>query len=239
VGVDEKSTRRRRPGPQAGALRIPDPDTLLLRNLGAALKEVRGASTVGAVASRANCTPETLAQVEAGALEVTLGHFRRILADGYGTTLRALLPHVLPESHPFALSAAYQFLLPGIILRDGAGRLFEEPTPLLIGGDRTTFRWAVPLHTLPQTSLMPEFHQFEKGYGTDFESHPGEEIICLLKGSLEVHYCNGPQKERDPHVAHLRRSGYAIHYDSSRAHSVRALETTAVFMLVRPSPSRS
>lgn len=137
---------------------------------------------------------EKLVEIEGGKLHLPAGSLYDIVEFGYGLKMRAILGELFgvvearldPSSkRRYETDSWYQFLP-----KDTDEEL---RTPVLIGGDKKRFIWAIPLQRLsdqPMVTELLELNRHAEGVtGGRFpgHTHRGAELIYVVYGTVMVH----------------------------------------------------
>ncbi len=198
---------RRDPGPHSAG-RLPFERMSAQPELGErlrALRRERGLS-LAQVAQDTSISQSFLSLVETGRTDITIGRLIRLVAF-YGVHLSDLLPPS-PGQDP-------------IVVRDGDGQHVLSPAE------------GIDVYLLTSETdgrmMMPVVAIFEPGGGlADYSEHEGEEIVHVLRGSI--------QAEIDGHEPIILRKHDTVHFRANRRHTYRNLGKSKAIVLAVVTP---
>ncbi|HWA87344.1 MAG TPA: cupin domain-containing protein [Opitutus sp.] len=183
------------------------------------------------IAKRAGVEKTDLAAIENGDFRFPLGRFYEI-TRAYGFELPALLSGLYKSDPELRQSGTFD--------RDASYGITWNPhqdqplTPLLIGGDMSSFAWGTPLRRLKSQHMSVDLLELACRCSFPAHFHSGSEVIYVINGSVEVSIGGD-----NPRV--LNKSD-AIHLASTRLHAIANKDPnlTALLLVVRSdSPARA
>lgn len=216
----------------------PGPNKAALEWLGRQLRQRRGSKTPTNVAQLAGVSPKQIQAMEKGSFHLNLGRLRGVIRRGYEGCFEDLLAecyatfrsHFDPTNkRPFEREYHYSLLR--------RSEQDKKPTPLLIGGDPSSYLWAVPMRRLKGQSMVTEFLELapsrkRKSSGlTADNSHDGVEVIYVVHGTVEAHIAFGAEGFNTRRL----KAGDCIHFHARHFHHLENLEksTSALLFVVR------
>jgi transcriptional regulator with XRE-family HTH domain len=198
-------------------------DKAALKWMGKKLKELRGEKSIDRLAMSVNVEPSAIKRIEQGEFILNLGKLRNVTQEGYKIDFNKLLTDCY-EQNSKLFEKENQFSRPSFYSVRWEKSMTRPPTPLLTGGDRKSFFWAVPLRRLENQSIVVEFLEL-KDHRTKREEigavtpefHGGVELLYVVYGAIDVEIT--PRETKKPLPSHLK-AGDCIHFHSNELHSI-------------------